>query len=59
MKIVIDDNCIACGVCVDICPDVFELGDDKALVIEGADTNADCVQEAIDSCPTQSISIEE
>ena len=32
MEVRINDECSACGVCEDICPEVFELGDEKAQV---------------------------
>ncbi len=52
------ETCIACGVCSQICPEVFEVGDDgKAIVVKPE--GADCAQEAADSCPTGSITIEE
>ena len=35
MKASVDDSCIACGLCVEVCPEVFELpeGADMAKVI--------------------------
>ena len=35
-KVSVDDACIACGTCVEICPDVFELEGDIASVKNGA-----------------------
>lgn len=58
MKVKIEaDLCTACDLCVDTCPDVFEMGDDVAVVKvdtvpEGLE---DEVQEAIDSCPSEAI----
>ena len=58
MKVkIVDDLCTACELCVDTCPDVFEMGDDVAVVKgdsvpEGLE---DEVQEAIDSCPSEAI----
>ena len=61
MKVVIDkDACIACGVCMNICPEVFEAGDDgKSQIKADADMNADCIKDAADSCPVGAITIEE
>ena len=58
MKVKIEaDLCTACDLCIDTCPDVFEMGDDVAVVKvdtvpEGLE---DEVQEAIDSCPSEAI----
>ena len=60
MSIVIDhDECIGCESCVEICPEVFALDDsgEKAVVID-PDSTADCVDEAIDTCPVEAISKE-
>jgi ferredoxin len=59
--IVIDlDECIGCEACVELCPEVFGFDDDeeKAFVIEGSDAAADCIDEAIASCPGECISRE-
>ncbi len=61
-KVVIDEaECVACGTCAEICPEVFVLEDgaDAAKVIKPTGGPEDKVQEAIDSCPTQCISWEE
>jgi ferredoxin len=61
MKVSVDEEtCIGCGVCVSVCPDVFELNDDSvAVVIEGADCDsAGCCEEAAENCPVQAITIE-
>lgn len=53
------DLCIACGLCEQICPQVFSLRDEKAEVIEGADCEGlDCCTEAEESCPTAAIKVE-
>jgi ferredoxin len=58
-KVKVDkDGCIGCGVCVSLCGEVFELGDDgKAFVKEG-DTDLPCVEDAMNSCPVSAITIE-
>ncbi len=57
MKVRVDeDKCIGCGVCVNSCPEVFELNDDnKAIVLEDADFDSCDLDEAIDNCPTDAI----
>ena len=60
-KIVLDqEECIGCETCVEFCPSAFIFDDDerKASVIEGADAEEDCVDEAIASCPADCISKE-
>ena len=57
-EVIIDvDECIGCEACVEVCPEVFAFNDDdeKAYVIEGSDADADCVHEAIASCPAECI----
>ncbi|WP_456369745.1 ferredoxin [Geoglobus sp.] len=61
MKAVVDaDVCTGCGTCADICPEVFELGDDGiAHVVGDCGEFADCCTEAADSCPVGAITIED
>lgn len=59
MAIEINEDCMGCEACVELCPDVFEMDEDaeKAIVI-APDSTSDCVEEAIDSCPAEAISRE-
>lgn len=54
------DECIGCEVCVETCPEVFEFNEDegKAAVMEAADLEAECVDEAIATCPAECITKE-
>lgn len=60
MIVRIDDTCTACGLCVDTCPEVFELGEDMAQVIvdEVPEEYEDAVQEAAEECPVEAIILE-
>lgn len=61
VKIILDeDECIGCEACVELCPSVFVFDEEqeKASVIEGANPDEDCVDEAIASCPAECISKE-
>jgi len=55
--VVDEDLCVGCGLCTQVCSDVFEMSSDgKAVVKDDADLGADCIQEAVDQCPVGAIS---
>jgi ferredoxin len=58
-KVWIIEGCISCGLCSEICPDVFEL-EDVAVVKEGVDFNSNesGIIESADSCPVEVIKYE-
>jgi len=60
MIVRIEDTCTACGLCVDSCPDVFEMGPDIAQVIvdEVPSEFEDAVQQAAEECPVEAIIVE-
>ena len=60
MLVRIEDTCTACGLCVDTCPEVFDMGDEMAIVIveEVPAEHEDAVQQAADECPVEAIIIE-
>jgi len=60
MKVKIDDGaCTSCGLCCDTCPEVFEMGDDVAVVkvADVPEDNADTCKEAVETCPVECIEI--
>jgi len=62
MKVTVDEeSCIGCSLCVDTCPEVFEMNDDKARVKvdEVPEDVADTCREAAENCPVEAIEIEE
>ena len=60
MKVVIEDTCTSCGLCVDTCPDIFEMGADMAEVVldKVPPDLEDAVQQAADECPVEAIIVE-
>ncbi|MBP1748022.1 MAG: hypothetical protein H6Q52_561 [Deltaproteobacteria bacterium] len=58
-KVWVDDTCVACGTCVEICPEVFELEGELATIIEDADLSLDAkIIEAAEACPVEAIHYE-
>lgn len=51
------DRCIGCGVCEELCPEVFEVRDEKSWVV-GPDFCDSCeCEEAVESCPVEAITM--
>ncbi|HAJ32887.1 MAG TPA: ferredoxin [Candidatus Atribacteria bacterium] len=50
------NNCVGCGICVNICPQGFKMVNRKAII---EDENASCIAEAANSCPQGAIILEE
>ena len=61
MKVKVDaELCVGCGLCVNTCPDVFEMKEDKAIVKLAsvpAGQEESCKQSK-DECPVEAIIIE-
>jgi ferredoxin len=55
-KIWIEEGCTSCGLCEEICPEVFKV-EDVATVIQGVNyaNYADKIKEAAESCPVEVI----
>lgn len=62
MRVSVDaDLCTACELCVETCPDVFEIEGDTAVVkVDDVPEDAeDCARQAAEECPVEAITIEE
>lgn len=59
MKYFVNENCIGCGLCTEICPEIFELTDEGTAHAkdEAEMENAleACADEALESCPVDAI----
>jgi ferredoxin len=62
MKAIVDkDLCIGCGLCVEVCPEVFEMNDDKAeaKVNPVPPEVEETCRDAAGQCPVEAIKIED
>lgn len=44
--------CVGCGICADVCPDGFEMKNEKSVV---KNPNASCISKAMSACPAEAI----
>ncbi|WP_353892269.1 ferredoxin [Proteinivorax hydrogeniformans] len=63
MKVKVDkDQCIGCGICEGVCPQVFKMNNEniaEVIVDSVNQQDKEAVKEAADSCPVEAIKIEE
>ncbi len=53
---IIEEQCIFCGQCEAIAPEVFKIGEKAEVLLEEIPPeHEESVQEAIDACPTDAI----
>lgn len=59
MTAYVNENCIGCGMCVSICPEVFQMTDENTAFANGdiLPEQETAVQEAADSCPVSAIEV--
>lgn len=53
---IIEDRCIGCGICADICPTGIEIVNNMAKI---KNINAACLKDAALSCPKKAIMLED
>ena len=63
MKAIIDEElCTGCELCVETCPEVFEMSDEDVAVVKADEVPSeaeDTAREAAEDCPSEAITIEE
>ncbi|MHC4462632.1 MAG: ferredoxin [Planctomycetota bacterium] len=61
MKVRIKDICTACGLCLETCPGILEMGSDdivQVTVDEVPPQFEETAQQAADECPVEAIIVE-
>ena len=59
-KIIVDESkCVGCGLCVNNCPDCFELNDEGIAKVKSCDGSSCDLQDTASQCPVEAIAIEE
>ncbi|MBX7434943.1 ferredoxin [Mycobacterium sp. Y57] len=60
MRVTVDENrCAGHGMCLTLCPEVFEMGEDGWAIADPGEVPAeleDAAREAIQNCPERAIS---
>ena len=63
MKVTVDQNsCIGCGMCFDICPEIFVCNDDNKSEVSkenAVESFEDKIREAQEICPVGAIIVED
>lgn len=61
MNAKVNENCIGCGLCNSICPQVFTMTDEGVATVSSdiSEEQEELVQEAADSCPVDAIEVED
>ena len=60
MKTLVNEDCIGCGMCVEVCPEVFDIsGDGLSHVVGDPDMVSDRVLQAAEICPVNAIEVQE
>lgn len=61
MKAKVNENCIGCGLCNSICPQVFTMTDEGIATASSdiSEEQEESVRETADSCPVDAIEVEE
>lgn len=58
-KITIDEGaCVGCGLCVNNCPDCFEMNDSGIAIVKANECGSCDLKEVVEQCPVSCIIIE-
>ena len=52
------ETCTGCGLCVSLCPEAFEIGDDNIAKVKGDSCKDQDIKEIASQCPVEAIGVE-
>lgn len=58
MKYFVNENCIGCGLCTNVCPEIFAMSDAGVAIASGnevPETQMESAKEAAHGCPVDAI----
>ena len=58
-KVVVDaSTCVGCGLCEQLCPEIFKLDSDGIAQVKGSECSQHNLSEIADQCPVDAIKVE-
>lgn len=58
-KIIIDEStCVGCGLCVNNCPDIFELNESGIAIVKVSECSSCDLADITSQCPVDAIAVE-
>lgn len=58
MKVYVNEDCIGCGLCANMCPEVFSMDSGVSQAVGSADGYESAVSDAAEACPVNAIELE-
>jgi ferredoxin len=59
-KIIVDEStCVGCGLCVNACPDVFELTNEGIAKVKAHECKSCDLHDIASQCPVNAIAVED
>ena len=58
MKYFVNENCIGCGLCTNVCPEIFAMSNEGTAIASGNEVSPeqmDSAKEAANGCPVDAI----
>lgn len=58
MEVTVNEDCISCGMCIEMCPEVFDFdAEGYSHVVGEPNAHKGTVEAAAEACPTNAIEI--